>query len=92
MILSACRSEGDVVAGVEDHTCLGQHSVVLDLCLADGGAVARASAPTLDRRSLQDAQQSFTEGVRGIQVVAKISDINRVQREVRTIEVQGDLR
>lgn len=60
--------------------------------LADGGAVARTAAPQLDRRSLQDAQRSFQEGIGGLQVVAKISDINRVNKEVRQVEVQGDLR
>jgi hypothetical protein len=60
--------------------------------LADGGAIARGAAPVLDRQSLQEATQSFSEGVRGLQVVAKISDINRVQGEVKRVEVQGDLR
>jgi len=60
--------------------------------LADGGAVARTAAPQLDRRSLQDAQRSFQEGIGGLQVVAKISDINRVNKEVQQVEVQGDLR
>lgn len=60
--------------------------------LADGGAVARTAAPGLDRSALQDAQSSFQESVRDLQIVAKISDINRVQSEVRQIEVSGDLR
>lgn len=39
MILSACSSEGDVISGEEDHSCLGEDGVVFDLCLSDGGAV-----------------------------------------------------
>lgn len=39
MVLSAGSTEGDVVAGVEDDSGLGKDSVVLNLCLADGGAI-----------------------------------------------------
>ena len=60
--------------------------------LADGGAVARTAAPGLDRSTIQEAQKSFQDGVRGLQIVAKISDINRVQNETKSIEIRGDLR
>lgn len=60
--------------------------------LADGGAVSRGSAPPLDRATLQDTQAGFESAVKQIQVVAKISDINRVNNEVKTIQMQSDLK
>lgn len=59
--------------------------------LADGGAVSRGSAPPIDRATLQDTQAGFESAVRQIQVVAKISDINRVNAETKRIEIQSDL-
>ena len=59
--------------------------------LADGGAVARSSVPALDRRALSDSRQSFENAIGGLSIVAKISDINRVQSEGKLLEVQSDL-
>jgi len=60
--------------------------------LADGGAVARAGVPSLDRRALSDTQQSFENAISSLTIVTKVSDLNRVQRESKMVEVQGDLR
>lgn len=60
--------------------------------LADGGAIVRGSAPQLDRRSLQDAQTGISDSMQQIKVIAKVTDINRVNDEMNIVEMQGDLR
>lgn len=60
--------------------------------LADGGAVARASAPTLDRRALNDSRQSFENAISQLTIVTKVSDLERVQGEAKLVQVQADLR
>jgi hypothetical protein len=60
--------------------------------LADGGAVARGGAPGIDRSAIRDASAGIQEAFKDIQIVARISDINRVNSEVKKVEVQGDLR
>lgn len=60
--------------------------------LADGGAVARASAPSLDRRALMDTQQGFENAMGQLTIVTKVSDIERVQGETKLVRVQADLR
>ena len=59
--------------------------------LADGGAISRGSVPAIDRRALQDTQQGFQDAVRKINVVARITDINRVNNEVNQVKVLSDL-
>lgn len=59
--------------------------------LADGGAVARSSAPTLDRRALNDSRQSFENAISQLTIVTRISDIDRVQGEKKLVEVSSDL-
>jgi hypothetical protein len=59
--------------------------------LADGGAVARGGVPGLDRSALTDTRQSFEDAISSLTIVTKISDLNRVQGEVKLVEVQGDL-
>jgi hypothetical protein len=60
--------------------------------LADGGAISRGSNPTIDRRSLQDAQSSIGNAMQQIKVITKVTDINRVSEEMKIVEMQGDLR
>lgn len=59
--------------------------------LADGGAVARSSVPSLDRRALTDSQQSFENALSKIQIVTRVTDIDRVQSEAKAVQVQADL-
>lgn len=60
--------------------------------LADGGAVARGSAPTLDRRALTESRESFESAISQLTIVTKVSDIERVQGEAKLVRVQADLR
>jgi hypothetical protein len=60
--------------------------------LADGGAVARASAPALDRRALNESRQSFESAISQLTIVTKVSDIDRVQGEAKLVRMQSDLR
>lgn len=60
--------------------------------LADGGAISMGATPQIDRRSLQDAQTSIGSAMQQINVIARISDINRVNSEMKLVEMQGDLR
>ena len=60
--------------------------------LADGGAISRSSVPQIDRRSLQDTQNGIGEALRQINVITKVTDINRVSDEMKLVEMQGDLR
>jgi hypothetical protein len=60
--------------------------------LADGGAITRGSNPQIDRRSLQDAQNSIGDAMQQIKVITKVTDINRVSNEMKLVEMQGDLR
>jgi hypothetical protein len=60
--------------------------------LADGGAVARASAPGLDRRALNESQRSFESAISQLTIVTKVSDLERVQGEAKLVQVQADLR
>jgi hypothetical protein len=39
VVLTASSTKRDVVSGVEDNSSLGEHGIVLDFCLSDGGAV-----------------------------------------------------
>lgn len=39
MVFTAGSTQSNVVSGVEHNASFGQHCVVLDFCLADGGAV-----------------------------------------------------
>lgn len=59
--------------------------------LADGGAVSRGSAPGIDRRALQDTQQGFTQAVQALNLVVRVSDINRINNEVNTVKALSDL-
>jgi hypothetical protein len=59
--------------------------------LADGGAVARSSVPSLDRRALTDSRQSFENAISQLTIVTKVTDIERVQREVKQVQVSSDL-
>jgi hypothetical protein len=59
--------------------------------LADGGAVARASTPGLDRRALSDSQQSFENAISQLTIVTKVTDIERVQREAKQVQISSDL-
>jgi hypothetical protein len=60
--------------------------------LADGGAISRGSTPSIDRRMLQDTQSSISNAMQSINVVTKVTDINRVSNEMKIVEMQGDLR
>jgi hypothetical protein len=60
--------------------------------LADGGAISRGSTPTIDRRMLQDTQASLSSAMQSINVVTKVTDIDRVSGEMKLVEMQGDLR
>lgn len=60
--------------------------------LADGGAIARGGVPMLDRSALSDTRQSFENAISSLTIVTKVSDLNRVQGEMKLVEVQGDLR
>jgi chemotaxis protein histidine kinase CheA len=59
--------------------------------LADGGAVARSSVPALDRTALSETQQSFENAISQLNIVTKITDIERVQNEARLVRVSSDL-
>lgn len=59
--------------------------------LADGGAVARASAPSLDRRALAETRQNFEDAVTRQPIIVRVSDIDRVQSEKKLVEVRSDL-
>lgn len=60
--------------------------------LADGGAVARGSAPALDRRALNESRQSFESAISQLTIVTKVSDFERVQGEAKLVQMQADLR
>lgn len=60
--------------------------------LADGGAIARGSAPTLDRRALNDSRESFENAISQLTIVTKVTDIERTQRDAKIVQVQADLR
>jgi hypothetical protein len=60
--------------------------------LADGGAISRGSTPSIDRRMLQDTQSSISNAMQSINVITKVTDINRVSNEMKIVEIQGDLR
>lgn len=60
--------------------------------LADGGAISRASVPTINRQTLMDTNDNLSSAIGQMTIVTKISDIDRVQNEVRTVSIQGDLR
>jgi hypothetical protein len=60
--------------------------------LADGGAIARSGVPMLDRTALTDTRQSFENAINSLTIVTKVSDLNRVQGEIKLVELQGDLR
>lgn len=60
--------------------------------LADGGAVARGSAPALDRRALNESRQSFESAISQLTIVTKVSDFERVQGEAKLVQIQADLR
>jgi hypothetical protein len=60
--------------------------------LADGGAITRGSTPQLDRRSLQEAQTSIGNAMQQINVITRVTDINRVSDEMKLVEMQGELR
>ena len=60
--------------------------------LADGGAISRGSSPTIDRRLLQDTQASLSSAMQSINVVTRVTDIDRVSNEMKLVEMQGDLR
>jgi hypothetical protein len=60
--------------------------------LADGGAISRGSNPTIDRRLLQDTQASLSSAMQSINVVTRVTDIDRVSGEMTLVEMQGDLR
>jgi len=60
--------------------------------LADGGAISRGSTPTIDRRMLQDTQASLSSAMQSINVVTRVTDIDRVSNEMKLVEMQGDLR
>jgi len=60
--------------------------------LADGGAISRGSTPSIDRRMLQDTQSSISNAMQSINVITKVTDINRVSNEMKIVEMQGDLR
>lgn len=60
--------------------------------LADGGAISRGSSPTIDRRLLQDTQASLSNAMQSINVVTRVTDIDRVSGEMTLVEMQGDLR
>ena len=59
--------------------------------LADGGAVARSSVPSLDRRALTDSRQSFENAISQLTIVTKVSDLERVQGEAKLVRLQSDL-
>jgi hypothetical protein len=60
--------------------------------LADGGAIARSGIPMLDRTALNDTRQGFENAISSLTIVTKVSDLNRVQGEIKLLEIQGDLR
>jgi hypothetical protein len=60
--------------------------------LADGGAIARSGIPMLDRTALNDTRQGFENAINSLTIVTKVSDLNRVQGEIKLVELQGDLR
>jgi len=60
--------------------------------LADGGAIARSGIPMLDRTALNDTRQGFENAINSLTIVTKVSDLNRVQGEIKLVEMQGDLR
>jgi hypothetical protein len=60
--------------------------------LADGGAIARGGIPALDSTALTDTRQSFENAISSLTIVTKVSDINRVQGEIKMVEILGDLR
>lgn len=60
--------------------------------LADGGAISRSGTPTLDRRALIDSQQTFEQAISNLTIVTKVSDIDRVQGDVKRVILQADLR
>ena len=60
--------------------------------LADGGAIARGGIPALDSTALTDTRQSFENAISSLTIVTKVSDLNRVQGEIKMVEMQGDLR
>jgi hypothetical protein len=60
--------------------------------LADGGAISRGSSPTIDRRLLQDTQASLSSAMQSINVITRVTDIDRVSNEMKLVEMQGDLR
>jgi len=60
--------------------------------LADGGAIARGGIPALDSTALTDTRQSFENAISSLTIVTKVSDLNRVQGEIKIVEMQGDLR
>jgi hypothetical protein len=59
--------------------------------LADGGAVARSGAPTIDRRMFQDNSRALESSIGSMTIVTKITDLERVQQDVRTVEITSDL-
>jgi len=59
--------------------------------LADGGAIARSSAPALDRRALIDSQQNFEQAISQLEIVTKVTDINRVNAEAKLVRISSDL-
>ena len=59
--------------------------------LADGGAVARSSVPSLDRSALTESRQSFENAISQLTIVTKVTDIDRVQRETKMVQVSSDL-
>ena len=60
--------------------------------LADGGAIARGGIPALDSTALTNTRQSFENAISSLTIVTKVSDLNRVQGEIKIVEMQGDLR
>ena len=60
--------------------------------LADGGAIARSGIPMLDRTALNDTRLGFENAINSLTIVTKVSDLNRVQGEIKLVEIQGDLR
>jgi hypothetical protein len=59
--------------------------------LADGGAISRAGVPGIDRRALQETQQGFEQAVSALNLVVRVTDINRVNAEVNQVKAISDL-
>jgi hypothetical protein len=58
---------------------------------ADGGAISRGGAPSLDSRAIMDGQSSLSSAIEGLTIITRISDIDRVNSDAKLVKVNSDL-